>query len=363
MSTSLTPRERLVRTLCCQPTDRAPFPNWLGFAPWGETLQRWRSESSLNDLDVPRYLELDAGFRVAPVAYGPWPHFEPKVLQENDEFVFSLDYRGITMRNRRDLGSMPEWIRHPIATWEDWQRYKVERLSGPLEERLADLDEWAVQARADDAPVQVGVFPWGVFGTSRDLLGAEEMLIGFYTEPDLIRDIMETYTSLWLALYEQVAQRVPIDHIHIWEDMSGKQGSLISMRMVEAFMMPQYDRIVAFARAHGVPVVSVDTDGIVDQLVPVMMSHGINAMMPFEAQAGNDVVRFRQEYPGLGIWGGLNKAALAKDKADIHAELDRAEQMLALGGWVPGFDHLIPPDVPWEVFRGFVVELKRMAGM
>ncbi|MHB0857120.1 MAG: hypothetical protein ACYC5M_06065 [Anaerolineae bacterium] len=41
----------------------------------------------------------------------------------------------------------------------------------------------------------------------------------------------------------------------------------------------------------------------------------------------------------------------------------RAEQMLALGGWVPGFDHLIPPDVPWEVFRGFVVELKRMAGM
>ncbi|MHB1294630.1 MAG: uroporphyrinogen decarboxylase family protein [Anaerolineae bacterium] len=363
MAPSLTARERLVHTLCCQTTDRAPLPDWMGLAPWGETLRRWRCESGLADLDVGAYFGLDPNFRVAPVAYGPWPHFPAEVLSENDEFVFSRDFRGITVRNRRDLGSMPEWIRHPIATPEDWAQYKADRLSGPVEERLADLDAWAEQARADDAPVQVGVFPWGVFGTARDMLGAEEVLLGFYTQPDLLRDIMETYTTLWLALYEQVAQRVPIDHVHIWEDMSGKQGSLISMRMVEEFMMPQYDRIVAFARAHGVPVVSVDTDGVVDQLLPVMMRHGINAMMPFEAQAGNDLVAMRNAYPGLGMWGGLNKASLAKDRAAIHAELDRAEQMLALGGWVPGFDHLIPPDVPWGAFCGFVNELKRMVGL
>jgi hypothetical protein len=114
MSLTLTHGERLVRTLCCQATDRAPLPMWLGFAPWGETLRRWQSESGLDDLDVGTYLGLDPHFRVAPIAYGPWPHLEPEILEENEEFVFSLDYRGITMRNRRDLGSLPEWIRHPL---------------------------------------------------------------------------------------------------------------------------------------------------------------------------------------------------------------------------------------------------------
>ena len=44
----------------------------------------------------------------------------------------------------------------------------------------------------------------------------------------------------------------------------------------------------------------------------------------------------------------------------MHRELDRAEQMLALGGWVPGCDHLIPPDVSWANFTYFVEHLKKM---
>lgn len=60
----------------------------------------------------------------------------------------------------------------------------------------------------------MGQFPWGVFGTARDLLGAEEVLIGFYTEPDMIRDIMDIYTTRWSSLFEKGARRVPIDHIH-----------------------------------------------------------------------------------------------------------------------------------------------------
>jgi uroporphyrinogen decarboxylase len=339
------------------------LPDWLGLAPWGETLERWRHESGLRDLEVATYFGLDPYFSVAPVAYGPWPHFPSQVIREDAEWVFSSDYRGITMRNRRDLGSMPEWLHHPIATPADWERYQAERLSSPIEARLGDLDRWVDSVRACGSPVQVGVFPWGVFGTARDLLGAEEVLMGFYTQPELIRDIMATFTTLWLQLYEQVAQRVPIDHIHIWEDMSGKQGSLISMCMVESFMMPQYDRIVVFAREHAIPVVSVDTDGLVDQLLPTMAGHGINAMMPFEAQAGNDIVAVRRAFPQVGLFGGLNKAALAGSPAAQRAELDRAAEMLALGGWVPGFDHLIPPDVPWDTFKHFLNELKRLVGL
>jgi len=34
--------------------------------------------------------------------------------------------------------------------------------------------------------------------------------------------------------------------------------------------------------------------------------------------------------------------------------------MLALGGWVPGLDHCVPPDVSWANFKYFVEHLKKM---
>jgi hypothetical protein len=135
------------------------------------------------------------------------------------------------------------------------------------------------------------------------------------------------------------------------------------MAMVEEFMMPCYDRIAAFARRKGIPLVSVDTDGRVAELLPVMMAHGMNAMMPFEAQAGNDVLAIRAQYPGLGIFGGLDKNALASGKADIDRELDRAEKMLAAGRWIPGFDHLIPPNVAWGDYTYFMAEFSKMIGL
>jgi len=364
----MTNRERIVKTLQCLPTDRAPFGVGIGFAPWAQTHERWKQESGIEDLDLAKYFGYDAGFRIITAEMGAFPHFDQVVLREDDEFIVSIDYRGITMRNRRDSHSMPEWIRHPVANEDDWLRYKEERLQPRLDERLAGVDDQIAEAVAADVPIQVGFFPWGVFGSARDLLGAEEILIGFYTMPDLIRDIMQTFTDLWLAIFERIAQKVQIDHVHIWEDMAGRQGSLISMEMVEEFMMPHYDRIAEFASRHNVPVFSVDSDGLVDELVPVMMKHGVNAFFPFEVQAGNNVLDYRQKYPDLGIMCGLDKNAMAGTKADIHRELDRAARMLAIttpsggSGFIPGCDHLIPPNVPWSNWKYFNEELRKIVG-
>ena len=355
-------RDRIIATLTGRAADRAPFGVGLGFWGWGETLPRWRAESGIADLDTAAYFGYDRGFAVAPLQYGPLPHFAEKVIREDGEFVVSTDWRGITVRNRRDYASMPEFLDHPIKTPDDWRRYKAERIQPRLAERLAGLDKFIAEMAAVDAPVQFGTFPWGAFGTARDLLGAEQLLVAFYDEPAMVHDIIETHVDLWVAMMELVQQRIGIDHIHIWEDMSGRQGSLISMAMVEEFMMPGYDRIAACARRRGVPVISVDSDGRVDELVACMTRHGINAFLPFEVQAGNDIEQFRRDFPRLGIIGGLDKNALSLSRKEINRELDKAERMLAAGGYIPGCDHLIPPNVSWDNWKYFNVQLKKLIG-
>jgi hypothetical protein len=120
------------------------------------------------------------------------------------------------------------------------------------------------------------------------------------------------------------------------------------------------DRIVAFAKAHGVRVVSVDTDGDCTQLVPVMMEHGINMFFPFEVQAGCDILTFRKNHPTLGIMGGLVNRALAEGKTEIDREVEKAARMVEQGRYIPGFDHLIPPDVSWKNFSYAAAELQKV---
>lgn len=355
-------RDRIINCLTFQPIDHVPFGVGIGFCPWQETLDRWRAESGIANLDPAAYFGYEMGFLVAPAEYGLFPGFEPKTLSEDDTYITSIEARGIVTRRLKGNSGMAEFLSHPVKTPHDWQHYKEERLQPRLDERLANLDSFLAWARNFDAPIQAGCFPWGVFGTARDVMGAEGLLIGFCTEPEMVHDIMKAHTDLWLMLYERIAQKAGIDHIHIWEDMSGRQGSLISMAMVEEFMMPHYDRIKAFADAHSIPIVSVDTDGNVDQLLPVMQDHGINMMMPFEVQAGCDIERYRAMYPRLGIMGGLDKNALALTKKEINGELAKTERMLAHGGFIPSFDHHIPPNVPWENWKYAMVNLKKILG-
>jgi hypothetical protein len=364
MSMELPCGERVVRCLLGEETDRIPYGVGIGWYPWGETVERWRGESGKPDLDVAREFGFDGSFAIPALRPGLWPPFEPVLLAEDERFIVHRDERGIIMRNRRDGGSMPEWLSHPVQNADDWERVKAERLRIEEPERICeDWDAFRARLRQTGEAAQVGWFPYGVFGTPRDLMGVENLLIAFYDAPDLVRDMMEHLTALWLTLWERAAAEARIDHIHIWEDMSGRQGALISPRMVREFMMPCYDRIADFARSVGARIVSVDTDGDCSQLVPIFREHGINMMFPFEAQAGNDILEYRRLYPDLGIMGGLDKRALADSKTVVDWEIGRAARMAAQGRYIPGFDHLIPPDVPWENYRYAAERMRAVCGV
>lgn len=351
MLENLTCGERLVRCFLGQPIDRVPFGIGIGWRPWAETLERWRCESGNKELAPAKELGFDADFAIPSLNLGIFPKFETVVIEETDDFVIHRDEHGVTKRDRRDRGSIPEFLDYPVKTADDWERLKAERLRIDQPGRVwQDWGEFHDRLKQTGQAVQVGEFPNGVFGTVRDLMGVEATLMGFYDTPELVRDIMEHMTTLWISVWQQVSEQVQIDHIHIWEDMSGKQGSLISPVIVEKFMMPCYDRIVEFGKSAGVRIVSVDTDGDCSELVPIMMAHGVNMMFPFEVQAGNDICQYRQMYPELGIIGGLDKRALVQGKEAIDIEVEKAEQVCKMGRYVPAFDHVIPPDVPWESF-------------
>jgi hypothetical protein len=76
-----------------------------------------------------------------------------------------------------------------------------------------------------------------------------------------------------------------------------------------------------------------------------------------------DVVKLRKEYAHeLIMGGGMDKRILAGgDRRAIDAMIDEKQDLMRNGGYVPGCDHAIPPDIPWDAFRHYRERLAEIA--
>jgi len=203
-----------------------------------------------------------------------------------------------------------------------------------------------------------------LFGFCRELLGPERLLYTFYDEPAMIHDMMEVSTELCLGVLDRATRMGAITAVYFWEDMSYKNGPLISPAMFRQFMAPRYKRITELARSRGIEVIFVDSDGDVSALIPLWLEAGVNGVFPMEVAAGMDVVALRRQYGrNLLMTGGIDKRALARGAAAIDAELARVVPVALEGGYIPHIDHAIPHDVPYENFRYYWRRKKQMLGI
>ena len=356
-------RERFVRYVLGEDVDRPPY--WLYWGPWGTTWQRWERENKPPEVTDHRMaFPVDFAPCAVPVNAGPCPVFAQNMVDEGDAYQYT-DTWGIRRRILKGRESMPEFLSFPVQDAADWVRYKAERLDPEHPDRLAG--DWRAQVavwESEGRPIQLGYFPdVGFFGGLRWLLGDEQCLTAFYTDPDLVQEIMDHLATLYLHVFEAVVRECRVDVIHIWEDMCGRNGPLISPALWEAFMGPPYRRVRDFAERHGIPVISVDTDGDPDLIIPPMIAAGVNLLFPCEVTAGCDVNVMRQKHPDIALMGGIDKRVLATGPAAIDAELERIRPALEYGRYIPDLDHLVPDDVPWEHYVYYAQALGRLLGI
>lgn len=355
-------KERIISCILGRETDRAPFIPYFG--PWGETVEAWRAEGVEHPETawVRPDFGLDEGFcdisGYFDLLYHPGFAFE--ILEDKGERIIYRDHLGILSEAIKGRSGIPKILGNPVTGWEDWRRLKEERLGLEPEKRVhADFDAAVAGLKNSDRILQIGTYPYGLFGSLRDMIGLESLCVMFYEEPDLIHDIMDTLTDLWIAVYGTAAERIQLDAIHIWEDMSGKSGSLISPKMIREFMLPRYKRIKKFADEHNIPIMVVDTDGICDELIPLFEESGVNLMLPFEIAAGNNIAELKKRFPRMAMLGGIDKLEIARGPESIDRELDKIELLLSGTGYIPGLDHLIHPDISFENYSYYMKELRK----
>ena len=374
----MNPRERFRETLLFGQPDKVPLSPG---GPRESTLRAWHEQGLPEDVRWHDYLweilgierertrphvDLDVSFKMIPT-------FEEKVLEHKDGHYIVQDWMGaITeisdefdytyIRSAKDFVTR-KWHRFPVQSRQDWEERMVWRFDPYHEERFPeDFEARCAAARDRDYPLSVSIN--GPFWQMREWVGMENLCMLMIDDPAFVLEMAETWTEFVSVTLKQVTDRVELDCVHFSEDMAYKAHSMISPAMVRRFLMPAYVRWVEEIVSSGCPIVDMDSDGNIEVLIPLWIESGINVCDPIEVAAGNDIVAFRAQFgTQMAYRGGIDKRAIAAGGSVMRDEVMRVvPPLLVEGGFIPGCDHGVPPDISWPSFIEYTRLLAQLTG-
>jgi len=385
----MTDRERALAVLRYQPYDRLPL---VHFGFWrGVTLERWAAQGAVSmdlatgwtdgnaaDLEVTRLLGFDFNWQsVFQPNRGLRPGFETEVVaQFPDGSRHVRGSNGVVTLDRPGAGSIPAEIDHLLkgrASWEEhykpryrWSEQRVTESRVRVGEKSVPWHDGGLAfLRSGQRDFPYGLHCGSLYGDIRTVLGLVGSSYLQVDDPGLFAEIIDTTGDL---CYRNVKYALDagatFDFGHFWEDICCRTGPLIHPRLFAEKVGPHYRRITDLLREHGIDIVSLDCDGMIDALVPIWLENGVNTMFPIEVGVwGASIAPWRERYGReLRGVGGLDKRVFARDRAAVDAEIERIKPLADLGGYLPCPDHRIAPDAEWDLVRYYTERMRREFG-
>jgi uroporphyrinogen decarboxylase-like protein len=381
-------RQRAMAVLHYQDYDRLPL---VHFGFWQETLEKWAQEGHLTEEEALSWQDGSPADTVISAKLGfdfnwyncfsprtqLWPPIESKVLEEfPDGSRKILDGNGAVVLQKDDATGIPSEVDHILKDRQAWEEVFLPKLQFSKERvweaRVNTGQEMIPLSEGGLAFLQQGEWTtpralhcgslYGVIRNWLGLVGSAYMLVD--DEP-LFDEIINTVGELCYQCTKTALETgAKFDFAHFWEDISFKSGPLINPVVFKEKVGPHYRRITDLVHSHGIDIISLDSDGKIDKLIPVWFDNGVNTMFPIEVGTwGSNIRPWREQYgKGLLGVGGMNKKVFAYDYAAIDTEVERLKGLVELGGYIPCPDHRIPPDATWENVQYYCEKMHEQFG-
>lgn len=314
MALSLSKKERILRTMNLQETDRVPLYDLLlndgaivHFS--GEKLPPLQyDERTIRELDritgkaIGNYLDMtrhwsfgppvdrdftdEFGFLIHEIAWEKtsWIKKRPFPDEEGAKdylrwFITKLD------RETCDI------VANPQAYGERFRKYFLENVA-----RLGDTIHLITQQ-----------------GTGLDeinyRLGSTLFAYVVADDPGLISEFLEATTNNNLAICRATADPDLSPMVLTYADIAYKQHLLYSPRFLRQEIFPRLKRLNDAWHEHGIKCL-FHSDGYLIEVMDDLVATGIDGLNPIETVAGMNLKEVRQKYPQLFLAGGIDMSQL-----------------------------------------------------
>ncbi len=373
----MTTRERCMNILHYKDADRMPA---LHFGYWAQLLSEWAEQGKISrelantamvdgsvaqqELDKILGFESNWNNNVGCIE-GLYPPFEEKVLEvlPDGSRRVATSY-GTIERIKPGIVSIPsedDYLLKDRESFEELFRHRMQ-YSDERINAAAAAEKFKLLSEGGERPV--GLYLGRVMGGIRDIATVVGMSYLMYDEDEeLFADIVDTYAEMqYKCIDKMLSLGLSYDFGHYWEDICFKSGPLLSPALFDELCARHYKRRNDLCNKHGIDIISLDCDGVIDKLIPTWIDNGVNVMFPLEIGTWGDQFEDARKKYGERILaiGGMDKTAFRKDKAAVDVELERIKRLASMGGFIPCPDHRIMPGSSFELVQYYTEEVKKI---
>ena len=83
------------------------------------------------------------------------------------------------------------------------------------------------------------------------LVGMENMMVYFYTEPEFAKEVLGRIMDFQLGIAKMYVEN-GAEVVRLADDLGGQTSLLMSREMIEEFLVPEYRRLIEFYKKHNV---------------------------------------------------------------------------------------------------------------
>ena len=217
---------------------------------------------------------------------------------------------------------------NPLAEVETLRRY---RWPDPDDERICGRIYQMASAFPGDDRFLAGSHRDTLWEKAYMLVGMEAMMMYFLTEPEFVREVLHHIMDFQLGIAQHYG-RLGVEFVALGDDLGTQLGPLLGPRIVDGFLVPEYERLFSFYRERHT-LIGFHSCGNVDAMLDTWMRLGVDVLNPIQATA-NDLDRVRARTQGrMALQGGVSSAIVMEGPPErIAAEVRRRIAQLGQGG-------------------------------
>lgn len=197
---------------------------------------------------------------------------------------------------------------------------------------------------------------WGIFETTRALLGFEGAAYALYDQPGLVESVLERMGDFLFRLFLRVLELPGLGALWFADDLSSVDTYFVNPNWYRRHLFPWMKRYNEAAAAKCLPVI-YHCDGTMWDVLPDVVECGFAAIQPVEPKA-MDIVEVKRQYGrhlcligNIDLGGSLTMGTPEQVKAEVHRRISELAQG---GGYMVGSSNSITSYVPLENYKALI---------
>lgn len=298
-------------------------------------------------------------------------HDSPEWVPDGMESVIQLSPPGVLGLARRRGSSGPdcwgvmwEYENQQVDTYPAHDGWTIRNLADWREEiQVPDIDaeDWSVLPRGwtptDEAirPVEIdrdehlvcGIVEEGLFERACLLLGMENALAAFLTEPEAMDELIGCIADYHVKLIVRFHEAAGLDMVWYGDDWGGQERLLVSPDTWRRLIKPHTRRVYDCMKERGL-IINQHSCGRIEEVFADMVEMGAD-MWNF-CQPCNNLAGLKKQFGDLITFCGGIDSQFVLDRPGVSTDEVRAEvrrridELAEGGGYIAGPSHGVPYD-------------------